>query len=92
VCSSDLNNYVINIFPNPSGSTITIVIPDKLRNLINSTLIIYDITGRKVKTYSIDQKQNRLTIRTKEIGIGEFFVQLAAEGVIAAKEKIVIVK
>jgi len=40
----------------------------------------------------LDPKQNSLTIRTKEIGTGEFFVQLVAAGVIVASQKIVIVE
>ena len=89
---NDQKVFDLKVYPNPSMGTITIVVSQKLRNLFNSKLIIYDITGRKVKIYTLDPKQNSLTIRTKEIGTGEFVVQLVADGVIVAREKIVIVK
>ncbi|MBW8049826.1 MAG: T9SS type A sorting domain-containing protein [Cytophagales bacterium] len=82
---------LMKIYPNPANQSITILY-DLPANTKKCFISLYNFIGRKVKDYPANQKQNSLTIRINDIETGVYFMQLAADGVIVAREKIVIVK
>ena len=58
----------------------------------NSIIEIYDITGRKVKTYRLSKNQNQRSLEASEIGIGMFFIQVASDGNLRVTKKVAITK
>ncbi|MBL4754869.1 MAG: T9SS type A sorting domain-containing protein [Flavobacteriales bacterium] len=69
-------SLTLKIYPNPASSMATIEIGELPTE---ATLSIYDITGRELKSYAI-QNQSTLTINTKELGSGLYFLRLSALG------------
>ncbi|MBL4753814.1 MAG: T9SS type A sorting domain-containing protein [Flavobacteriales bacterium] len=69
----------LKIYPNPASSIATVRIPDNTKGIRNYELRIYDITGRELKSYAM-QNQPAITINTKELGSGLYFLRLAALG------------
>ena len=78
----DLQNtntkLTLKIYPNPASSMATVVIPGTEQGTGNYRLSIYDITGREVRSYKINQPS--LTINTKELGSGLYFLRLSVLG------------
>jgi ligand-binding sensor domain-containing protein len=56
----------IILFPNPANDFITLKMPDGLQN---STVNIFDIQGKKIKTYSINNNRERLDVSAFPSGI-----------------------
>jgi len=79
----------LKIYPNPAGSMATVSIPysgegtkPSFANASvgkNYQLSIYDITGRELKSYAM-HNQPDITINTKELGSGLYFLRLTALG------------
>ena len=77
----------ILIYPNPFSSQATVQF-DKLT--ADAELMIYDVTGRLLRKYSILKNQNSVTLDGEEIGTGIFFVQLRQEHSVLASRKVII--
>jgi len=69
----------LRIYPNPAGSIATVKVPNSAEGIRNYELHIYDITGRELKSYAM-QNQPTLTINTEELGSGLYFLRLSALG------------
>ena len=83
--------YNLQVYPNPFSATANITISNISQRTKNVEFVIYDIMGRKIKTYIIKNNQTTLTINAKDIGTGLFFVQLIAdEGIIASGKMIIV--
>ncbi|PCH69206.1 MAG: hypothetical protein COC01_02115 [Bacteroidetes bacterium] len=82
---------LIKIYPNPISGNTTIVLTSEL-SAKTSSIVLYDVTGRKVKEYPISRKVRKVSIPTSEIGSGLFFVQLVADGQVIEIEKVIVAR
>jgi len=69
---SELMNDIV-LYPNPANDFITLNMPVGLHN---ATVNIFDIQGKKIKTYSINNNRNRLDVSAFPSGI--YFVNIQA--------------
>lgn len=82
---------MFRVYPNPFSGSATILINSPITNH-NIKLTVFDITGRKIKTYQIPGYQTHITIHSQEIGTGMFFVQLISDKALVATQKVVIIE
>ena len=86
------------VYPNPFSGTATVKlnIEPAYRTGRNGTpnvdLRVYDITGRRVRTYSLSKGQTTLTLKANEIGTGMFLVRLISNDRLSASQRIVILE
>ncbi len=57
-----------------------------------ASIVVYDIMGRIVRTYTVRKGQSKINIRANEIGEGMFFVELVQGSEVIAVSKIVVLK
>ncbi|MBL4755250.1 MAG: T9SS type A sorting domain-containing protein [Flavobacteriales bacterium] len=79
----------LKIYPNPASNMTTVRIPNSGEGTRpsfanasvgkNYHLRVYDITGRELKSYTM-HNQPTITINTKELGSGLYFLRLSALG------------
>jgi len=79
---------LVCVYPNPFRGSATVELSQQSENS-KRQLCIYDITGRKIKTYHVPEHKNTLTLYADEIGTGMFFVHLITAGNTASIEKVV---
>lgn len=79
--------YLSNPTPNPSAgkSTIAYQLPN---NMAQGEILIYDMSGREVKRYTVDKAFNTLELDSTELPAGNYLYQMT--GVDQAKRLIVI--
>lgn len=83
------DKFGMNVFPNPSvyESTITY----KLPNGVNSgEIIIYDLTGKQIKSYAVDNTFSSILIPQADMASGTYIYSLKANGQIIDSKKIVL--
>jgi hypothetical protein len=79
--NEQLDNTELNIYPNPSSSTITFTSP----TILNTNLTITNLTGKQVATYNIKNTSTE-TIDVSNLAEGVYFVSLKSdEGVVTKK-------
>jgi len=80
---------LMNPFPNPTTSYITI--PYSLEsNMSNAELILADMSGKRIKTYQIDQSFNNLKIDTEFYKPGIYIYWIEAAGYKSQTKKFII--
>jgi len=82
-------SLTLKIYPNPASGMATVRIPNEEQGIKNYQLSIYNITGKQVKRYAM-QNQPTLTINTKELGSGLYFLRLKQEGRMLGSGKLVV--
>ncbi len=88
VSVSEYDRKAVSVYPNPFLGETTLRIKDKTE--VGSKLILTDISGRIVKTISI-QNQATITLNSIEIGTGVFLMYLeSASGARKFLEKLVV--
>ena len=65
----------VNIYPNPTSSTVTVEIADD--NFLGGTISIYDLSGKIQEKTLIESKKTLLHITNKK---GLYFVNIEKEG------------
>lgn len=81
---------LVRVYPNPFSGTSTLRISNPEHRTTNVEVLVFDITGRKVKTYSLSKNQTALTLHANEIGMGMFFIQLVSTNELLAHSVIII--
>ena len=87
----DDEDFGFIVYPNPFSGTATVKLNQQIA-IHNSQLYIFDITGRKVKSYLVPEHNSTLTLFADEIGVGMFFVQLSDENEVVATRKVIVTK
>ncbi|PCH96533.1 MAG: hypothetical protein COB85_03485 [Bacteroidetes bacterium] len=82
---------LFQVYPNPFSGSTMIELDHQLVSG-NSRLHIYDLSGKKVKSYHLAPNQAIQILRANEIGTGMFFIQLVTDGSIVANEKVIVTK
>ena len=85
------NDLGFVVYPNPFSGTATVKLNIE-QGTPNVDLRIYDITGRRVKTYALSKGQTTLTLQANEIGTGMFLVRLISNDRLSASQRIVILE
>jgi hypothetical protein len=84
----NLNN---NPYPNPTNEKITI--PFHFTNGENSgKIIIYDIYGKSIKEYNVDDTFDKLILDTHEFSAGTYFYNFITNNGVSYGKKIIVVK
>lgn len=81
-------NILGNPFPNPTHDLITIpyTLPD---NEKNGTVKIYDIAGKEIKSFTVDNNFKSITLTTAELPSGTYYYQLVTSKGLADTKKII---
>ena len=74
-----------SIYPNPTSSSITVSVSE---NLLNSTLILSDITGRKISAVKLETLNSKL--ETSNLPKGVYLLIVTAPNGIKAVMKLVV--
>lgn len=84
------NGELFQNFPNPFNENTTIQF--KLLNNINSsTLYIYDLQGKQIKSFAINQRgESSITIKGSDLEPGLYFYSLVADGKIISTKQMIL--
>jgi hypothetical protein len=74
-------NNELNLYPNPTNSTITLTIP----KLIKANITITNLTGKQVATYNVQNTCTK-TIDTSQLAEGVYFVSLKSDDGVLTKK------
>jgi hypothetical protein len=78
-------------YPNPSSSEI--IIPYILsKNDIEGKIEIFDINGKILRVFNVDNTFNNLVIDTKEFSAGTYYYSLTSASGVTASQKIIVIK
>jgi hypothetical protein len=83
------DNYSLQLHPNPftTQAIVQYALPDGSKN---ATLIIYDIMGRKLNSYALNNTTGEITINANTLSSGVYLYSLVANGKTIATKKMVI--
>lgn len=85
-----IDNY-ISIYPNPSKGVINVdySVPDG----ISSTLVFYDVNGRKISSYNLESNSKRICLNDETIfSEGVYYYSLIIGNEVVTRDKLVIIK
>ncbi|HRK29398.1 MAG TPA: T9SS type A sorting domain-containing protein, partial [Chitinophagales bacterium] len=82
-----LNRLIVT--PNPANSSINVALPTYLSEQ-PAVLNIYNLSGKLLKTLSIDKEQSMANIATTNLPNGIYLVSYIADGVTLSSAKVVV--
>ena len=87
----DYNNSLLETYPNPAGDFIKLAytLP---KNIKEAKVSIYDIEGKIVKTYTIDNNYKELLIDTQQFSNGAYLCQINSNGMKILDTKFIVQK
>jgi hypothetical protein len=87
----DYNNSFLETYPNPAGNYIKLAytLPT---NIKKAKVSIYNIEGKIVKTYTIDNNYKELLIDTQEFSNGVYLCQINSNGMKISDTKFIVQK
>lgn len=87
----DYNNNFLETYPNPAGNYIRLAytLPTNIKKAIVS---IYDVEGKIVKTYNIDNNYKELLIDSHEFSNGAYLCQICSNGMKISDTKFIVQK
>ncbi len=76
IVSAKLSNNVPNalIYPNPTTESLTIKLNEQL--LLNSTLLLTDVTGSMIMQQAIKTSEVTIKLNLKELSAGRYFIKI----------------
>jgi hypothetical protein len=89
--NSNTSNTLPNAFPNPSSSQISI--PYVFTN--NETvgkICVYDVNGKMIKEFKVDNKFETLILDTQEFTAGTYYYNLTTDNGVSSAKKIIVIK
>ncbi len=81
-------NIQANLFPNPNNGEFTLAYD--LKNVVDATVIITDVTGKIVYNSVITNENNLVKIQTDNLNSGLYFIQLSNNGALLWTNKVMI--
>jgi hypothetical protein len=89
--NTNYNNYQLETYPNPAEDYIKLAytLPKNIKEAIVS---IYDIEGKIVKTFTIDNNYKELLIDTKQFSNGAYLCQINSNGTKILDTKFIVQK
>jgi subtilisin family serine protease len=85
-----IDNY-INIYPNPSKGIINV--DYSVPAGISSTLVFYDVNGRKISSYNLESNSKRICLNDETIfSEGVYYYSLIIGNEVVTRDKLVIIK
>jgi hypothetical protein len=87
--NSDFNLSNPQPNPNSNQTIINYVLPEGIKE---AEMIFFDMQGKEVKRYKIDDTFNSLVVSTSDISAGTYFYQMEAKGKASGTKKMVVVK
>lgn len=84
------NSYNINVFPNPSTGALKFTYNRMTQD--RGEVEIYDLTGKKLKTYPLKDYENTLHIDDLSVDNGIYFYRITINGSIVRSDKLMIIK
>ncbi|MBW8052072.1 MAG: T9SS type A sorting domain-containing protein, partial [Cytophagales bacterium] len=90
IIQSSFINFNLKLYPNPNDGKFLIrySIPDKQ----HAEFIIFDVTGRKLKTYQLEGGMKERNIANKALKNGMYFYQVIVNNRIILTDKLIVIK
>jgi hypothetical protein len=88
---SETSTELLNPFPNPSNNHTTIPYELPL-NVTTAQLVIYDMNGKALKTFTIDHSFNTLELDNSEFPTGTYLYNISSQNWLSDSKKIIVVK
>ena len=79
----------LTVTPNPANSSINVALPTYLSEQ-PAVLNIYNLSGKLLKTLSIDKEQSTANIATTDLPNGIYLVSYIADGITLSSAKVVV--
>lgn len=76
----------VKLYPNPASNKTTLEISE-LRT--DANVILYDMLGKELKTYSVKAKQNKLNINLQNLNQGIYYIKISSQKHTSTKKLIV---
>ncbi|MEO7397070.1 MAG: T9SS type A sorting domain-containing protein [Ilumatobacteraceae bacterium] len=86
----ETNDYSFKLFPNPNNGIMKM--DYSLGENQSGELTIYDITGKKINTYKLEEGENTLKIDEQKLEAGVYLYKVLVNGKSVQQDKIVIIK
>ncbi len=83
------SNSLVKVFPNPNNGKIQITY--SIKETETATFILYDLTGKKVSSHLLKGTNNSINL-SLDLNAGTYYYEVNSNGVILAKDKLVIIK
>lgn len=88
----DMNNFAIsNPMPNPvsTHTQLSYVLPEGIKE---GEIVLYDIQGKEVKRFKVDNTFDYLLISTSDMSAGTYYYQLQSSGQTSGAKKMIVIK
>ncbi len=85
-----INKVKFKLYPNPNNGTM--LLDYSLNSTEKGELMIYDLTGKKIITYSLNNANSQLQINDEEFNNGIYIYHIVVNDKIQKSDKLVIIK
>lgn len=85
-----ISNYQFQVYPNPNNGKM--ILDYSLNSNDKGEIVIYDVTGKLITSYSLDNKINQLIIDNEQLNNGVYFYHIEVNNKIVKSDKLVIIK
>lgn len=85
------DDYLGENIPNPFNHT-TLVLYTLPEEISNASIVIYDLAGKRIKSYEVSAGRGRLEIAAGEFDNGVYFYKLEYAGMVFGSKKMIIIK
>jgi hypothetical protein len=65
---------IVSLYPNPAQNLVNLKLGDMQKNL---NIQIFDISGRKVKGFSLDSNESTVTLDINDLQAGSYFIEIS---------------
>ena len=83
------NNVALNTYPNPATDIISVNYSID-GNVNNAKLNVYDIVGKKVKSYVLTNNKDQLSINVSDLNSGVYFYSIMVDGKAIKTERVIV--
>lgn len=83
------NDVALNAYPNPATDQISVSYSID-GNTNNAELTVFDIVGKKIKSYDLANTKDRLSIDVSDLNSGVYFYSIMVEGKAVKTERVIV--
>lgn len=80
----------ITVFPNPSKTYLTVDLSQVKKEIVSSTVVITDVTGKVVHTEKLSDQQESLKLTTAELRNGIYFITIKSAAKNVARSRFIV--
>lgn len=87
----NIKNNNLSNYPNPTANNSTTIEYQLPQGEREGSIVVYDINGREVKKFRVDNNFNNIVLSTQDLQAGTYFYSLqTSQGVVGSKKMVVI--